>query len=324
MNRCSRKQVGPRGGACSAGVTGVDCSPGSTGVCQSGTDARRFATGMRTTTMKRVFARLAMVAMVALSHVPASATLVFTEDFTGLANGTDISTLNTDLTYVRIGTGGGVIDALDPGSFGTGPSAIVTQGSSSASLNGIGVGSTLPSSNVYTLTLDLRLTNLTGDVVIGVGAGTTFTGNNAFSTGQGLFWLQSDSGNFERRTSSAWVDVGGGTSLALNTNYALRVVANGSSSPLTYPGGSLAGNTMDIYLNGSLIDNDAPVTTNGLSANGFRMYQVTLGNFEVDNIQLYTTAVPEPSTLGLAGVGVALAGLGAWKRRRTAAAVLAG
>ena len=33
--------------------------------------------------------------------------------------------------------------------------------------------------------------------------------------------------------------------------------------------------------------------------------------------------VPEPSTLGLAGVGVALAGLGAWKRR-AAAAVLAG
>lgn len=254
--------------------------------------------------MKRSIARLAMVALVGLSHVPASAALVFTEDFTGLANGTDISTSNTDLTYVRIGTGGGVIDALNPGSFGTGPSAIVTQNSSSGSLNGIGVGSTLPSSNVYTLTFDLRLTNLTGDVVIGVGAGSTFTGNNAFSTGQGLFWLQSDSGNFERRTSSAWVDVGGGTSLALDTNYALRVVANGSSSPLTYPGGSLPGNTMDIYLDGSLIDNDAPVTTNGLSANGFRMYQASLGNFEVDNVQLYTAAVPEPPAFVLVAAGL--------------------
>lgn len=273
--------------------------------------------------MKRFVARLAMVAMVALPHVPASATLVFTEDFTGLADGTDISTSNTDLTYVRIGNGGGVIDALNPGSFGTGPSAIVTQSTSSGSLAGIGVGSTLPSSNIYTLTLDLRLTNLTGDVVIGVGAGNTFTGDSTFNTAQGLFWLQSDNGNFERRLGSNWINVGVGTSLALNTNYALRVVANGSSSPLTYPGGSLAANTMDIYLDGSLIDNDAPVTTNGLSANGFRVYQVNLGNFEVDNIQLYTTAVPEPSTLGLAGVGVALAGLGAWKRR-TAAAVQAG
>jgi hypothetical protein len=159
--------------------------------------------------------------------------------------------------------------------------------------------------------------------VTGVGAGNTFTGDSAFSTSQGLFWLQSDSGNFERRTSSTWANVGGGTSLALNTNYALRVVANGSSSPLAYPGGSLAANTMDIYLDGSLIDNDAPVTTNGLSANGFRVYQINQGNFEVDNIQLYTTAVPEPSTLGLAGLGVALAGLGAW-RRRARSAVQAG
>jgi hypothetical protein len=285
-----------------------------------GTDMRRSAPAM----MKRFVGRLAMVAVVALSAVPASATLVFTEDFEGLTNGTDISTSNSDLTYVRIGSGGGVIDALNPGSFGTGASAIITQNTSNASLNGIGVGSTLPSSNVYTLAFDLRLTNLTGDVVIGVGAGTTFTGNNTFQASQGLFWLQSDSGNFERRAGSDWVNVGGGTTLALNTNYAMRIVANGSSSPLTYPGGSLAGNTMDIYLNGALIDNDAPVTTNGLSANGFRMYQVSLGNFEVDNIQLYTAAVPEPSTLGLAAAGVALAGLGAWNRRRAGSPVQAG
>jgi hypothetical protein len=275
-----------------------------------GTDMRRSAPAM----LKRFVGRLAMVAMLGLPALPASATLVFTEDFEGLTNGTDISTSNTNLTYVRIGTG----------SFGTGASAIITQNTSQASLNGIGVGNTLPSSNVYTLAFDLRLTNLTGDVVIGVGAGNSFTGNGTFQTNQGLFWLQSDSGNFQRRTSSAWVNVGGGTTLALNTNYAMRIVANGSSSPLTYPGGSLAGNTMDIYLDGSLIDDNAPVTTNGLSANGFRMYQVSLGNFEVDNIQLYTAAVPEPSTLGLAAAGVALAGLGAWKRRRAGSPVQAG
>jgi hypothetical protein len=34
--------------------------------------------------------------------------------------------------------------------------------------------------------------------------------------------------------------------------------------------------------------------------------------------------VPEPSTLGLAGLGVALAGLGAWKRRRAGSPVQAG
>ena len=44
-------------------------------------------------------------------------------------------------------------------------------------------------------------------------------------------------------------------------------------------------------------------------------------NWRIDDLQV--SAVPEPSTLGFAGVGVALAGLGAWKRR-AAAAVLAG
>jgi hypothetical protein len=48
------------------------------------------------------------------------------------------------------------------------------------------------------------------------------------------------------------------------------------------------------------------------------------GNNRFDNLTLTANPVPEPSTLGLAGVGVALAGLGAWGRRRTAATVLAG
>ena len=69
---------------------------------------------------------------------------------------------------------------------------------------------------------------------------------------------------------------------------------------------------MDIYLNGSLLDDDVPVTTSGLQANGFRIYQVNQGNFEVDNIQL--SIVPEPSMF----TGIAAAGgfvLACWQRR---------
>jgi len=47
------------------------------------------------------------------------------------------------------------------------------------------------------------------------------------------------------------------------------------------------------------------------------------GNNRFDNLTLTANPVPEPSTLGLAGVGVALAGLGAWGRRRGSAAVQA-
>jgi len=235
----------------------------------------------------------------------ASAALVFSETFDGLTNGEDLTGSNTGLTYIRIGSGGGVIDALAPGSFGTGSSAIVTQNSSSGSLNGIGVADTLPTSDVYELSLDFRLTNLSGDMILGVGSGNAFTGANTFSTSEGLFWLQSDSGNFERRTSSGWSNVGGGTTLALDTNYSLRVLANGSASPVSYTGGTIGAGLMDIYLDGTLLDDDVPVTTSGLQADGFRMYQINLGNFEVDNIALYNSiAVPEPSSLALGGLGL--------------------
>lgn len=243
-----------------------------------------------------ILASLLLSYYCALSGSALAAT-VFTEDFEGTTNGENLTTSNTALTYIRIGSGGGAISAISPGIFGTGNAAAVTQNTPSGSLNGLGVADSLPSSNVYELTLNFRLTDLSGDLVMGVGSGSSFTGASTFSTSQGLFWLQSDSGNFERRTGSGWSDVGGGTSLQINTNYSLRVLANGSSAPMTYIGGSLAANSMDIYLNGSILDDDVTVTTPGLFANGFRMYQVNQGNFQVDNIALFDSVpVPEPST----------------------------
>jgi hypothetical protein len=273
---------------------------------------------------KELAKKLLALAVLSLACNPICGAPVFTEDFGGLANGEAITISNTSLTYVRIGSGGGVIDALAPGSFGTGPSAIVTQSSSSGSLNGIGVANTLPVSDVYELSLDFRLTSLAGDVVIGVGSGSSFTQGSTFSTSQGLFWLQSDSGNFERRTSSSWSNIGGGTSLLADTNYTLRVIANGSGTPLSYSGGAVAAGTMDVFLDGVLLDDDVTVTTSGLQADGFRVYQVNEGNFEVDTITLTdTVAVPEPSTLALAGLGIAVAGLAARRRRFATASKIA-
>lgn len=267
-------------------------------------------------TMTSLF-RISLAGLALATGQPVFAAVVFNEDFTGLSNAESLTTSNTALTYIRIGSGGGVIEGLSPGNFGTGASGIVTQNTSSGSLNGIGVGNTLPASNVYELAFDLRLTNLSGDVVVGVGSGSSFTGNSTFSSSQGLFWVQSDSGNFERRTSSGWSDIGnGGTQLSLNTNYSINVVANGSGSPVTYPGGSVAASTMDIYLDGLLLDDDVPVTTPGLTADGFRMYQVNLGNFEVDNITLDNLAVPEPNSLalGVAGGMLVAAAVRRWMR----------
>jgi hypothetical protein len=228
--------------------------------------------------------------------------MVFQETFDDLPNNTALTISNTDLTYVRIGTGGGTINATSPGFFGTGVSASITQATSNASLNGIGVQSTLQSSNIYTMAFDFRPLDLTGDFVIGVGAGTSFTNNSIFTGAHGLFWIQSDNGNLERRIDSDWSDIGGGTTLTLNSNNLLHIIANGSAASASYTGGSVGAGKMDIYLNGTLLDDDVAVTTSGLNATGFRMYNVSKGDTAVDNITLWTGAVapvasvPEPSS----------------------------
>ena len=100
-------------------------------------------------------------------------TMVFQETFDDLSDGTTLSTANTDLTYLRIGTNGS-IKATSPGFFGTGASASITQSASSGSLSGIGVQSTLLPSSIYTMAFNFRPLDLTGDFVIGVGTGVSF------------------------------------------------------------------------------------------------------------------------------------------------------
>jgi hypothetical protein len=119
-----------------------------------------------------------------------------------------------------------------------------------------------------------------------LGTGNSFTGNGTFTSNQGLFWLQADGSNFQRRTSGgAWVNVGGGTTLAINTNYTLLVEIN------------LTTGLMDISLNGVLLDDGVGVTNAAIDPTGFRVYSVSGSDVEIDNIVL--TAVPEPASAAL-------------------------
>src|SRR4051812_39420446 len=85
---------------------------------------------------------------------------VFTEDFGTLANATTISTANTNLTYVRVGSAGGSITATNPSTVGTGASATIA-GPTTTSLNGIGVQSTLGLTSQADLSFDLKFGNAT-------------------------------------------------------------------------------------------------------------------------------------------------------------------
>ena len=247
---------------------------------------------------------MASAALVGFASPVTAQTAEFSEDFGTIASGTTITTSNTNLTYVRKGSGAPSITAINPSSFGSGSSASIQ--ATGGSLTGIGATNTLTSSNVYTLSVDFLISDVSaGDIVFGVGSGTAFTTNNTFITSNGLFWLQSDSGNFERRTSS-WSNTG--LTLQDNTSYSLHVVANGSSSDISYGGTSVAAGSMDIYVDDALLADDRTVT-NSLQADGFRIYSVNGALAEIDNIALYASAVavPEPGTYALLAGLLALA-----------------
>ena len=263
--------------------------------------------------MKLKSTSLAIMAFSAIAAVSSQGALVFTEDFGSFADGTTITTTNTDFTYVRTGTGSVAPSAINPSNLATGASGFVA--ATGGSLTGVGVGNTLPTSSVYTFSIDFQFTNVSaGDIVFGVGAGTSFTGNSTFTTAHGLFWLQSDNGNFERRTSSGWSDVGTGVTFSNATNYSLHVVANGSAAAVTYGAETLAAGTMDIWLGGVKID-DGVAVTSSLAATGFRVYSVSGTGVEIDNVQLWDSAVaiiPEPSAALIGGLGL----LALLRRRR--------
>ncbi len=242
--------------------------------------------------IKSIILSMAAFAMAGTTH----ATIVFSEDFGVLDNGTTITTSNTDLTYVRIGTQGGGIEALNPSTVGTGASALIT-GPTGGSLNGIGVGSELDFDSAPTITMafDFKITDASGTVVWGLGSGSSFTGNAGFNTSQGLGWFQASGTDLQRREGGDWISM---TDLSVNTAYAFFVSFN------------VADNTMSVTLDTDEIAENVPVTTPGVDPDGIRIYSVNGSNIEVDNIEL--TAIPEPATALLGGLGL----LALLRRRR--------
>ena len=190
--------------------------------------------------MKRLLLLALGILVVRTAHAQAP---VFQEDFGTLADGIAITTSNTGFTYVRIGTGGGLIEAQNPSSVFEGTvsnsASILLGGTSSGSLNGIGRGDDLPASDVTTLSFALKLTEnaADGNVFVGMGTGSMFTGNGTFVTSQLLWGIQSNNGALESRTTG-WNSVG--FTLTEGSTYLVHIIANGSESPETYTSGSVA------------------------------------------------------------------------------------
>lgn len=242
-----------------------------------------------------------------LMAAAAQAALIFDEDFGTLADGTTIATdgSNTDFTYVRVGGGGGSIEALNPSTIGDGASLKIV-GPTTGSLNGVGVGTGLGGGDLLTLMFSLKMSDASGDFFVGAGQGTMFTSDVTFNTSHLMWGIQSDSGNLEYRTGSGWSNVG--TTLGGNTQYDFVIQANNTLAESN----GLAAGKMNIYLNDSLIADEIDITGNQ-SADGFRMYAVgatgSTATYEIDDIKVYNEVIPEPGTLALllAGLGSLLA-----------------
>jgi hypothetical protein len=253
----------------------------------------------------------ALWAFIVFAFAPrAGAQVIFQEDFDQLSSGVDIRTDGTGFDYVRIGSGGGSITAVE---FGSG-TAMRIEGPSGTSLNGVGVRDWGNPSSLLGFSLDFMLPNLDGQLVMGAGSGSSFSQNHLFNAGQGLFWLQLNGGSLQLRSSSGWQTL---ASVKANEAYSLQVYANGSLSDQVYWGGSIAATHLDVYLNGRKLGESLRVTSD-VDADAFRIYAVNGADAVMDRFVIRgdLTAIPEPASAalltGIGGIVVAFI-----KRRRS-------
>lgn len=249
---------------------------------------------------------------ISIPSVARAATL-FQEYFTGLTPGAAITTGNTDFDYVRVGTGGGGITSER--TVG-GEDYLRLGGTTTGSLNGVGLrgdgATTLGGATVTTMNFRLQLESTTGILFLGMGTGTTFTGNAAFANADLMWAIQSTGGALQYRAGGAWNAFAPAVALVADQNYEFHIIANRSGANVTYDAGNQTITTgrMHVYLDGTLIG-DVPIANNQ-NANGFRFYQINSGLYaNIDSITIADEALDpfSPTAVTLSQTGAQTAAL---------------
>lgn len=223
---------------------------------------------------------------------------VFSENFGSIADGTNLTTVNTEFSYVRVGTStsgsnNNEIVAKNPSSFSvSGSSALIgAKGGSISTVDKTGLTSFR--SGAFTFKFRTPSSFGSGVIVGAIGTGSSFGSNNGFTGSQLAAAFQVTGNSLQIRSSNAWSSV---QTVTASTDYTVTIVFNNSTASLTYgDGNSLAVNRADIWVNG-VKSSATPfvAATNNLGVTAFRIYTTTT-EYEVDDIMVYNT-VPNIST----------------------------
>lgn len=231
--------------------------------------------------------------------------------FSNTSGNTTASTSNTGFSGVRTGTGGGGFTIVNPGEeIGT-QAEIRGVAPTSASINSIGISSAEygTAAQTFTVSFDVYFTGgSSGTWYFFAGNGATFgaSQSSSFSSTQVFTGLRMVYGSSSaittnyRNSSGSWVSTGiSGTPFAQNVAYTVTIVGNNTGSTVNYGASqSVASNTFDFWVNGTLVGNDLSKAQLGgtTDINAFRFYGESstsnVATIFLDNIKWWNTCEP--------------------------------
>jgi hypothetical protein len=261
-----------------------------------------------------------------MGKAQSTATLIWSQDFGSLADGTAITTANVP---ANTGTGstkgltsvGGTLTATS-GQF-SGASALLSGASSGFQwVNGSDSGNSTFKTGVLDFSVFSSSTLSAFQVFLG--SGPSFEGTSGLAgmaNSDVTAGFQFTGGQLQTRSSTAnntFANVGS-VGFAGNTAYNFSIVFNDAATNFSYAAGagylagSVASQTADIYVNGTLLDDNVTIAGGGTGSvgnvGGVR-FETTAAtpSVIVDNSQLYkltgaAVPTPEPSAVALATLG---------------------
>lgn len=273
--------------------------------------------------------------------------LVFSEDFGTIANGTALTPTLTSFNYT---TSYGTREVVNPA--GTNAALKLTSATAGNVVAGFGVGG-LAAGDVFSVSFDLNIIQMPGGTSIrftmGQGGGTMFpaqganppridgNANDQAWVDQSLFavrmggngTLGSEFGLLSSlNTSAVWSQVDNTVIFSPGATHTLHFVANGGATDLTLGANLIGAGRLGVYVDNTFVA--SVVMTDRVSADTFMVYSHgrsangdfasgTLDNFKIWNgaVAPDLTSIPEPSAFAALG-GLSALVLAAGRRRRRA------